>query len=174
MRTYNMYDACNTYENKEDVMGEKIWLGNADTESNGRRFQETLPDIAATMRSLIKAQEEQYWLNASMLQSLTDIQWRMSSGRHIAKLEGSKSSTRRRRRSSSRSPNSKGSTRDSSSSSHREREGDVIGTTHEMSLRRQRCLPSMVRQKMVKKLRLGFSGSGSISKSRTVLEIWRI
>ena len=33
-------------------MGENANVGNDDTESNGRRFQETLPDIVATMRIL--------------------------------------------------------------------------------------------------------------------------
>ena len=55
MRTYDMYDARNPYEHEEDAMGENIRVGNADTESNGRRFQDTPPDIAATMRILIKA-----------------------------------------------------------------------------------------------------------------------
>ena len=38
------------------------------------------------------------------------------------------------------------------------REGDVIGTAHWMSLRRQGYLPSIVRQRMVKKMSLGFLG----------------
>ena len=68
-----MNDAQDLYEHEEDVMGENIRVGNADTESNGRIFQETPPDFAATMRSLrvemqsyradneslVKAQEEQ-------------------------------------------------------------------------------------------------------------------
>ena len=54
------------------AMGENVRIGNAKTDSNGRRFQDTPPDFAATMRSLgveiqsyrednerlIKAQEE--------------------------------------------------------------------------------------------------------------------
>ena len=73
MRTYSMNDAQDPYEHEADAMGEKIWVENAEIESNGRRYQETLPDIAATMRILrvemqsykednermIKAQEEQ-------------------------------------------------------------------------------------------------------------------
>ena len=69
-------------------MGENVQVGNAETKSNGRIYQETPPDIVATTRSLrvglqscrednermIKAQEEQHQLNASMLQSLTNIQ----------------------------------------------------------------------------------------------------
>ena len=58
MRTYDMYNARNSYEHEEDDMGGNVRVVNHDTESNGRRFQETLSDIAATMRSLIKAQEE--------------------------------------------------------------------------------------------------------------------
>ena len=47
-----MYDdAQNPYEHEADAMG-KNGVGNADTKSNGRRFQETPPDFAATMRSL--------------------------------------------------------------------------------------------------------------------------
>ena len=70
-------------------MGGNIRVGNVETESNGRRFQETPPDFAATMRSLrvemqsyradnerlVKAQEEKNQLNAATLQSLNDIQW---------------------------------------------------------------------------------------------------
>ena len=57
---------------EEYAMGENVIIGNAETESNGRRFQDTPPDFPATMRSLrveiqsykvdnerlIKAQEE--------------------------------------------------------------------------------------------------------------------
>ena len=57
MRTYDMYGAWNPYEHEEDVMGEKVWVGNVETESNGRRYQDNPLDIAATMRSLIKSQE---------------------------------------------------------------------------------------------------------------------
>ena len=90
-----MYDdAQNPNEYEEDVMGGKICVGNDETESNGRRFQDTPLDFATTMRSLrvemqsyrednerlVKAQEDQNQLNATMLQSLTDIQREMSSG----------------------------------------------------------------------------------------------
>ena len=48
-----MYDdAQNPYEHKEDAMGENVRVGNDETESNGRRFQETPPDFVATRRSL--------------------------------------------------------------------------------------------------------------------------
>ena len=82
MRTGNINDYAwdpNVYE--EDAMGENVQVGNAKRESNGRRFQDTPPDFATTMRSLrvemqsyredieilVKAQEEQKQLNASML-----------------------------------------------------------------------------------------------------------
>ena len=58
MRTHDGYDAWDSYEHARDAMGENVRVGNDDIESNGRRFQETPPDIAATMRSLIKSQEE--------------------------------------------------------------------------------------------------------------------
>ena len=58
MRTHDGYDAQDSYERARDAMGENVRVGNDDIESNGRRFQETPPDIAATMRSLIKSQEE--------------------------------------------------------------------------------------------------------------------
>ena len=74
MRTHDGYDAQDSYERARDAMGENVCNGNDDIESNWRRFQETPPDIAATMRSLIKSQEEQQQLNATMLQSLTDLQ----------------------------------------------------------------------------------------------------
>ena len=68
-------------------MGEKICVGNAETKSNGRIFQDTPLDFAATMRSLIvemqsyrednerlvKAREEKNEMNAAMLQILIDI-----------------------------------------------------------------------------------------------------
>ena len=50
-----MNDAQDPYEHEEDAMGENVRVGNDDLESNGRRFQETPPDIAATMRILIKS-----------------------------------------------------------------------------------------------------------------------
>ena len=62
-------------------MGENVRVGNDDIESNGRRFQETPLDIASTMRSLIKVQEEQHQLNAAMLQSLINLQRKIDSGR---------------------------------------------------------------------------------------------
>ena len=51
-----------------DALEENVRNRNDDVESNVRRFQETPSDVAATMRSLIKAQEEQHQLNAAMLQ----------------------------------------------------------------------------------------------------------
>ena len=65
-------DAQNPNECEEDSMGENVRVGNAETESNGRRLQETPPYFAATMRILrvemksyrednellVKAQEE--------------------------------------------------------------------------------------------------------------------
>ena len=51
MTTYDMYDdAQNPCEHGEDAMGENVRVGNANTESNGRRFQETLLYIVGTMR----------------------------------------------------------------------------------------------------------------------------
>ena len=47
-----MNDAQDLYEHEEDIMGENIHVGNAETKSNGRIFQETPLDFAATMRSL--------------------------------------------------------------------------------------------------------------------------
>ena len=60
MITHDGYDARNSYEGAGDAMGENFCNGNDDIESNGGRFQETPSDVAATMRSLIKSQEEQY------------------------------------------------------------------------------------------------------------------
>ena len=73
MRTHDGYDARDSHEQAEYAMGENVHNRNDDIESNGRRFQETPLDVAATMRSLIKAQEEQHQLTAAMLQSLTDL-----------------------------------------------------------------------------------------------------
>ena len=119
MRTHDGYDARDSHEQAEDAMGENARNRNDDIESNGRRFQETPSDVAATMRSLIKAQEEQHHLNAAMLQRLTDLQRKIDSGRGTARPEGSKSSTRRRRRTSRRSSDSEESSGDSSSSSRK-------------------------------------------------------
>ena len=90
-----MYDDAhkpNDYE--EDATGENVRFGNAETKSNERIFQDTPPDFVATMRNLrvemksykednerlVKAQEDQNHLNASMLQILEEIQRKMSSG----------------------------------------------------------------------------------------------
>jgi len=73
MSTHDGYDARDSYEQAEDAMGENVRNGNDDIDSNGRRFQETPSEVATTMRSLIKAQEEKYQLNAAMLQSLADL-----------------------------------------------------------------------------------------------------
>ena len=54
MRTHDGYDARDSYERAEDVMGETVCSRNDDIESNGRRFQETPSDVTDTMRSLIK------------------------------------------------------------------------------------------------------------------------
>ena len=67
MRTHDGYDAQDSYERAEDAMGENVHNGNVDIESNGRRFQETPSKVPATMRSLIKSQEEQHQFNAAML-----------------------------------------------------------------------------------------------------------
>ena len=47
-----MNDTQDPYEFKEDAMGENVRVGNDETKSNGRRFQDTPPNFAATMRSL--------------------------------------------------------------------------------------------------------------------------
>ena len=80
MSTHDGHDDRNSYERARDAMGENVHNGNDEIESNGRRFQETPSEVAATMRSLIKAQEEQHQLNASILQSLTDLQKKIDSG----------------------------------------------------------------------------------------------
>ena len=121
MRTHDEYDARDSYERAEDAMGENVHNRNDDIESNGRRFQGTPSDVAATMRSLIKAQEEQHQLNAAMLQSLIDLQRKIEFGLGIARPEGSKSSTKRRRRTYSGSSDSEESSRGTSSSSHKRR-----------------------------------------------------
>ena len=73
MRIDDMNDVQDPYEFEEYAMGENVKVGNDEIESNGRRFQDTPLDIAATMRSLraelqicrednermLKAQEDQ-------------------------------------------------------------------------------------------------------------------
>ena len=123
----------NEYE--EDAMGESVRIGNAETESNGRRFQDTPPDFVSTMRNLrvemksyredneifVNAQEEQNQLNVAILQSLTYIQRRMKSRVRIERPEGSKTTARRRKRSLGGSSDFEGSTGGSISSSHRDK-----------------------------------------------------
>ena len=58
MRTHDGYDAQDSYERIEDAMGENVRNRNDDIESNGRIFQWTPSEVAATMRSLVKSQEE--------------------------------------------------------------------------------------------------------------------
>ena len=58
MRTHDGYDAWDSYKQAEDAMGENVRNGNEDIESNGRRFQGTSSEVAATMRILFKSQEE--------------------------------------------------------------------------------------------------------------------
>ena len=41
MRTYDGYDARDSYKRARDAMRENVFNGNNDKESNGRRFQET-------------------------------------------------------------------------------------------------------------------------------------
>ena len=81
MRIDNMNDAQDPYEFKEDAMEENVKVVNDETESNGRRNQETPRNIAATMRSLrvelqscrednermLKAQEHQTQINVAIL-----------------------------------------------------------------------------------------------------------
>ena len=51
MRIDDVNDAHDPNEFEEDAMGENVRVENDETESNGRRNQETPPYIAATMRS---------------------------------------------------------------------------------------------------------------------------
>ena len=126
-------------------MGENVCNRNDDIESNGRRFQETPPDIAGTMRSLIKSQEEQHQLNAAMLQSLTDLQRKIDSRRGTVKPEGSKSSTCRRRTSSGSSDSEEYSGDSSSSSRKRKRKRHHRDFALGMNLRRLNLLHLTVR-----------------------------
>ena len=80
MRTHDGYDAQDSYERARDAMRKNVRNGNDDIESNGRRFQETPSDVAATMRSLIKSQEEQHQLNAAVLETLIDLQKKIDYG----------------------------------------------------------------------------------------------
>ena len=119
MRTHDGYDAQDSYERVEDAMGEDVRNGNDDIEFNGRRFQGTPSEVAATMRSLVKSQEEQHQSNAAILESLIDLQKKIDSGRSTTRPERSKSSARRRRMTSSGSSDSEESSGDTSSSPHK-------------------------------------------------------
>ena len=80
MRSQDGYDARDSYEQAEDAMGENVRNRNDDIESHGRRFQGTPFEVVATMRSLVKAQEEQHQSNAAILESLIDLQKKIDSG----------------------------------------------------------------------------------------------
>ena len=54
MRTHDGYDDRDSYERAEDAPGENVRNGNEDIESNGRRFQGTPFEVAATMRAWLK------------------------------------------------------------------------------------------------------------------------
>ena len=58
MRTHDGYDAQDSYERAGDAMGENFRNGNDDIESSGRRFKGTQFEVVATMRILVKGQEE--------------------------------------------------------------------------------------------------------------------
>ena len=79
MRSQDGYDAQDSYEQAADAMGENVRNGNDDIESNGRIFQGTSSEVAATMRSLVKSQEEKHQLNATILQSLIYLQEKIDS-----------------------------------------------------------------------------------------------
>ena len=51
-----MNDTQDPYEVEIYSMGENIQVDNLETESNGRRNQETPSDIAANMRSLVRVE----------------------------------------------------------------------------------------------------------------------
>ena len=79
-----MNDAQDPYEHDEDILGENMQEGNVETESNGRREHTTFHNLVETMRSfnerLIKVEEKQNQINATILQSLTNIQQRANPG----------------------------------------------------------------------------------------------
>ena len=104
------YYARDPNAHEEDAMGENVRIGNTETTSNGRRFQDTPLDFTTTVRSLrveiqsyrvdnerLTKDEEQNQLNAAILHSLTDIQRKMNSGDRIVNPEGSKNTTRGRK-----------------------------------------------------------------------------
>ena len=62
-----MNDAQNLNEYEEDAMGENVRVGNAETDSNGRRFQDTPLDFAATMRSL-RVEMQSYRVDNEIMQ----------------------------------------------------------------------------------------------------------
>ena len=152
-----MNDAHDPYEFEEDAMGENVRVGNDETESNGRRNQETPPDSAATMRILrvelqsckednermLKAQEDQNQINSAILQSLTDIQGQINSGHHTTNPERSRSSTRgdfhKRSHVSKRNSRDKRNAPEwptSGSSDSEKPSGDLISPSHRNKRRR--------------------------------------
>ena len=62
-----MYDdAQNPNEYEEDFMGENISVGNAETKSNGRRYQDSPPYFAATMR-ILRVEMQSYRVDNEIL-----------------------------------------------------------------------------------------------------------
>ena len=79
-----MDDAPDPYDHAEDAMGEDVHGGNIETQSNERRAQITPSDMVETMRSfnerLTKGKEEKNQINPSILQSLTNLQYKSNLG----------------------------------------------------------------------------------------------
>ena len=92
-----MDDAQDPNEFETDAMGENIQVENEETKSNGRRNQVTSTEIVETMMNMrvelqncrsdyeriIRAQEEQNKLNATMLPSMTYIERKFDFGNHL-------------------------------------------------------------------------------------------
>ena len=65
-------DAYNPNEFKEYAMGGNFQVGNAETNSNGRRFQDTPPVFAPTMRILRVEMQSYREDNERLLNALED------------------------------------------------------------------------------------------------------
>ena len=53
-------DAQNPNEYEEDATGQNVQIGNVETESNGRRFQDYPLDFVATMR-ILRVEMKSHW-----------------------------------------------------------------------------------------------------------------
>ena len=120
---------------------------------------------------MIKAQEGQNQLNATMLHSLIDIQRRMESDHRAINPEGSRRCARRRKRSSSGSSESERSTGGSSYSSHRNKKNGCYQNSSRGEFKKAKTPMFDGEVKNGQEAEAWLLGMRKYSNSKTTLEI---